>query len=259
MKRYAFNLTITLLTAAGIVLSMSDSARAQGAVSQAQMKERIDYIQNILEKRQPGAQAWWYGWIGAYSAGTIVQGALADHHWYNTKRNRSTDYRKLRDRAFAEDMLIGAGTSFIGVVGMFIDPFTPAYAPNLLRKMPAGTNAEVRAKFLRAESLLRRCAQREKDGWGWLTHMLNLGVNIAAGLITVLAFDRPWTDGLINFATGQAISLVNIFTQPRKAIKDLEEYEKRYLLGQTGGYGELEEREWFVTLAPGGLMMGVKF
>ena len=61
-----------------------------------------------------------------------------------------------------------------------------------------------------------------------MTHLLNVGVNAAAGVVTVVAFDRPAADGLVTFAIGEAISLLTIFTQPMRAARDLKKYEAGY-------------------------------
>ena len=125
-------------------------------------------------------------------------------------------------------MLVGSATFALGVVGLAIDPFTPATAAKKLRPLPETTELERQAKLKRAEELLRQCAKREKSGRSLTTHLLNAGVNAAAGVVTVAAFDRPAADGLITFAIGEAVSLLNIFTQPMRATRDLKKYEAGY-------------------------------
>jgi hypothetical protein len=156
-------------------------------------------------------------------------------------------------------MLVGSVTCALGVGGMLINPFKPAYGPDKLRLMPEGAPEERRLKLLQAEELLRQCAKREKEGRGWMTHLLNLGVNAAAGLVTVVAFDRPWSDGLLTFATSEAVSLLNIYTQPRRAIRDLNNYEVRYLGRPVAYLREASERPWYISVYPGGLSVGIRF
>jgi hypothetical protein len=58
-------------------------------------------------------------------------------------------------------------------------------------------------------------------------------VNGAAGVATSLLFDRPAKDGLITFAIGQAVSELQFFTQPMKAVRDLAAYRRqRDVLGR---------------------------
>jgi hypothetical protein len=227
-------------------------------LSDEQVKERLRFIENALNTAQPRAKTWWYGWIAGYSAGAAVMGTLAAVHWKDTKKDADTG-QEVPDRGFAEDMLVGSATFALGVGGLLIDPFVPAYGPNELRAMSEDTAEESRVKLRRAEELLRECAKREREGRGWLTHLLNLGANAAAGLVTVLAFDRSWSDGLLTFATGEAVSLLNIYTQPRRAVRDLENYEIKYG-GKQGTYaGEAGESRFYCRLNPRGISFGMRF
>jgi hypothetical protein len=222
------------------------------------VRERLSFVENALLSAQPRAKSWWYGWISGYSAGAVVMGSLAATHWNDTKLDPLTQ-QQVRDRDFAQDMLVGGATFAFGVAGLLIDPFVPAFGPSRLREMPEGTSEERRLKLQEAEKLLRECASRENKGRSWTTHLLNLGVNCVAGLVTVLAFDRPWSDGLLTFASGEAISLLNIFTQPRRAIIDLNNYEVRYL-GKPGTFlVPPENRHFSLGLYPGGFSLRMSF
>jgi hypothetical protein len=223
-------------------------AQESASLSDEQVKERLGFIENALHSAQPRARTWWYGWIGGYSAGAVILGGLSAANW-NTKDKRD----------FAEDMLVGSATFALGVGGLLIDPFVPAYAPRKMRLMPESTPEERRAKLLKAEGLLRECARREKDGQGWLTHLLNLGANIAAGLVTVYAFDRSWSDGLMTIAIGEAVSLLNIYTQPRRAIRDLHNYEIKFLGKQGAPIAEAGESHWFFSVYPCGFSVRLQF
>jgi hypothetical protein len=235
-------------------------AQATAGPSDEQVRERLSYLERALSSARPTARAWWYGWISAYSAGTVVQWSLAGAHWNDTKPvDDSPGARRVRDRGFAEDMLVGGATTALGLGGLLIDPFVPAYGSNALKRLPEATPEERRSKLLRAEEILRRCAAREKKGRGLTTHLLNIGVNAAAGIVTAAAFHRPWTDGLATFAAGEAVSLLNIFTQPRRAIRDLREYEALV----RGGNGALAKappgRDLYFSLSPRGISLGMRF
>jgi len=235
-----------VLTAA---LSGGALAQQTADLSDEQVKERLGFLENALVSAQPRAKLWWYGWIAGYSAAALVQGGLAAANWDKTGE----------DKDFAEDMLVGGATCALGAGGLLISPFVPAYGPTGLQSMPEGTPEERRAKLLRAHELMRECAKREKEGRGWLTHGLNLGVNAAAGLVTVLVFDRPWSEGLITFAISESVSLLNIFSQPRRARRDLKNYEIRYL-GKPGTYREgAADPTWYVSVCPGGISFGMRF
>jgi hypothetical protein len=231
----------------GLVLSLAGPAvlRAQGTdLSDEQVREKLAFITGALEAGRGRAAAWWYGWIGAYSAGTIVGGTLAAAEWNS-------------DRDSAEDMLVTGVTFAMGVVGLVMEPFTPATAPRKLRRLPETTPEERQAKLREAENLLRESARCERKGRGWGTHLLNIGANAAAGVVTAAAFKRPWTDGLITFAAGEAVSLLNIFTQPMRAVRDLRKYEAGSLGGGTASVRP--ERTWSLGAWPGGVSFRLQF
>jgi hypothetical protein len=238
-------------TALALAAALTGGALAQQTadLSDEQVKERLGFLENALESAQPRAKLWWYGWIAGYSAGALVQGTLAAANWD----------KKGDDKDFAEDMLVGGATCTLGAGGLLISPFVPAYRLTGLRSIPEGTPEERRAKLLRAEELMRQCARREKEGRGWLTHGLNLGVNVAAGLVTVLVFDRPWSEGFVTLAISESVSLLNIFTQPRRAQRDLKNYEIRYL-GKAESYREgAADPTWYISVHPGRISFGMRF
>ena len=240
---------ITIALALAALLTGGALAQQAADLSDEQVKERLGFLEDALTSAQPRAKLWWYGWIAGYSGAALVQGGLAAANW--DKKGDARD--------FAEDMLVGGATCALGSAGLLISPFVPAYGPAALRALPEGTPEERRAKLLKAEELMRGCARREKEGRGWLTHGLNLGVNVAAGLVTVLVFDRPWSEGLVTLAISESVSLLNIFTQPRRAQRDLKNYEIRYL-GKPGTYREgASNPTLYFSVLPGGVSLGVRF
>ena len=251
--------SIAALVVAG---AMSGGVLAQEVArpSDEQVTERLSYLESALRSARPAARAWWYGWISVYSAGTVVQWSLAGAHWNDTKlEDDSPGARRVRDRGFAEDMLVGGATTALGLGSLLIDPFVPAYGANALKRLPEATPEERRAKLLRAEEIHRRCAEREKKGRGLTTHLLNLGVNAAAGIVTAAAFHRPWTDGLMTFAAGEAVSLLNIFTQPRRAIRDLRDYEAMVRGESLARSAAPPGRDVYFSLSPRGISLGLRF
>jgi hypothetical protein len=240
-------------------------ARAQDrpAPADREAQARLAFIAQALSAAQPRARTWWYGWIAGYTAGTAVSWGLAKAHWNDDQPDPANpDGPRIRDRGFAEDMLVGGATFALGVGGLMISPFTPASAAAKLKLLPEETPDNRRIKLLRAEELLRQCAKREKEGRGWMTHLLNIAVNAAAGVVTSVAFDRPWTDGLVTFAVGESVSLLNIFTQPTRAIRDLEAYESGKIgdMIQFSGIGSCPQLfSLRAGPAPGGFTVSFRF
>ena len=219
-------------------------------LSDAEVKERITYIQSALDEGELCSEIWYWGWIGAYGTATAVQFSL----FFAPDAVNSKNHDHAR-----QDMMAGAITSLLGVAGLAIDPMVPAYAPDRLRAMPGDSPAQRREKLKQAEYWLKRSAQRELDGRGWLSHTLNLAVNLAAGLTLWLGFDRKlWPDALLTFLPGFAIGEIQIFTQPTRAVDDWEKYQAKYGKGYSYRPKEIT-RNWFMAASPGGFVAGLHF
>ena len=75
-----------------------------------------------------------------------------------------------------------------------------------------------------SEEMLKEIAEREKEGRSWKMHALTGAVNLSTGLITWLGFKRSVWDGLEIFALNTAVTELQIWTQPTRAIKDYKNY-----------------------------------
>lgn len=238
-----------------LLANLSVAYAQEASPSEEQVKARLAFITGALDAGQSRAKTWWYGWIAGYSAGAVTMGVLAATNWNEPVIETFAPVPE-HDRGFAQDMLVGSATFALGVGGLLMDPFVPATAARKLRPLPEGTPMERLAKLRRAEELLRECARREKRGRSLSTHLMNAGVNAAAGVVTAAAFKRPWTDGLTSFAIGEAVSLLNIFTQPMRATRDLKKYEA----GDPGNSGvSTPARTWSLGVWPGGLSFRLQF
>ena len=137
-------------------------------------------------------------------------------------------------------------------------PMTPSYAPARLTKISEDTHEAQLQKLGNAEELLKACALREKDGRSWQTHAVAGVVNIGSGLITWLGFKRNMWAGLENFALNTVITEAQIWSQPTKAMKDYQNYCKRFKTGEkpvalkSGIY-------WFAGAYPGGIEIKIVF
>jgi hypothetical protein len=159
------------------------------------------------------------------------------------------------DREFAEGMLVGGATFVLGVGSLLIDPFTPATAARKLGRLPEATPQERLAKLGRAEELLRKCAAREKRGRSLTTQLLNVGANAAAAVVVKAGYHQSWGSAAVTFATGEAVSLLNIYTQPMKAARDLKTYEA----GDFAGPSARPAAQWSLGFGPGGLSFSLRF
>jgi hypothetical protein len=251
---------ILLAVVAAILVRNGAFAQDSTVLSDRDVSDRLGFVETSLRTGQSAARLWAYGWIGTYSAATAVQWSLAGAHWNDKKWDNSAPVpRQVRDRGLAEDMLVGGATTALGVGGFLIDPFLPATALNRFRRLADTTPEDRRIKLAKAEELLRLCAERERRGRGRTTHLLNIGVNAVAGIVTAAAFHRPVKDGLMTFVIGEAVSLINIFTQPRKAIRAWHNYQVRFQKKPGAMMAGRPDRKWYFSAYPGGIRIGLNF
>jgi hypothetical protein len=126
-----------------------------------------------------------------------------------------------------QDLAVGALTSFVGAAGQFVFPLQAGRFAQALRAMPESTPEERRVKLASGERYLEKAAEQEAYGRSWKSQASSVAVNAGAGLATSLFFERPARDGLITFAIGQAVSELQFFTQPMKAVRDLATHQRQ--------------------------------
>ena len=222
-----------------ILLITIDHLDAQQVIQDSLTPIKIQNIQAMLEKGKPAANNWWYGWLAGYSVATIAQSAVA---------------LSANDRKTRQDMVLGAGTTFLGAAGQILTPMVPGKAPGQLSEIPERTDEEKASKLKAAEELLRTSALREEEGRSWQAHAICGAVNLSSGLITWLGFKRNVWAGVGNFALNTAISEAQIWSQPIRARKDYQHYCSIY--GTAPAPVSLKpETRWFVNAYPGGIML----
>ena len=100
--------------------------------------------------------------------------------------------------------------------------------------------------------------RREKEGRSWKIHAVTGVVNIGSGLITWLGFRRTVWEGVENFALNTFITETQIWTQPTRALKDYQNFCRKYNSGS--GMKVLKpENEWIVRAYPGGIAIEFNF
>jgi hypothetical protein len=221
-------LSVILLSVNSIILCQSYDASSIGD------------LQSMVERDKKGALTWWYCWIGGYTAATVGQGIVA----------LSSDERSLR-----QDMVLGAGTTFLGAVGTLITPVVPGKA--VMQNYGFQTGDSV-SDVMYYELMLKEIAEREKAGRSWKIHAVAGAVNLGSGLITWLGFKRTVWDGIINFAMNTAITEAQIWSQPMRGANDY----KRYCSEKTGELPPMlkkPESKLYLGTYPGGIMLRVVF
>lgn len=217
-------------------------ALAAAVPAEPSIDERIEFIESHLGDSESALQWWYWGWVAGYSALTVGQaipGFLADE----IESDADTA------DALRASMLVGASTAAIGAILVGVSYPTGIGAPAVLAQMPEETEEQRAKKLAVAESLLEKSAEEEAFGSGWIAHAGNVAINLAAGMILWLGFDQL-EDGLITFGTGWALGMVQILTQPTRAIDDWAEYRHRF---DGGPSPEESALDWSIGLFPGGV------
>jgi hypothetical protein len=213
MKTRRHRRLIAAIALAAAIGAAAGTCRADD-VGDAEVRARIARIEASLDGGKALANVWWIGWIAIQAGSAAGFGALA-----------------IADRE-SPDMpvdAVNAGVGAIGATMLVVMPFVPAYAPYKLRKLPDDTPGARRAKLAAAEEWLRRSADSEELGRGWIAHLLNFGVAAAAGLLLAFAFETTdWKDGLYNFGFLFAVGELQVVTQPTRATREWEAYRRLY-------------------------------
>lgn len=213
------------------------AADTQTPLSEAEMDRRLAFISQRLNEGRPGAQWWQYGWSGFFGANTALQGYLA-------LRANNAD----KQSAYTVD----AVKSGAALTLMLLRPLPAVKGDAPIQAMPAGTRAEKAARLQAAENLLRKNAARAEERTSLPRHMAALAVNFVGG--TAIAAFGDFREAVISNMTGIALSQAHIWSQPARAIDDLEAYEERF-----PGTSPSAGPSWHIQPIPGGLSLVFRF
>lgn len=222
---------------------IATNVSAQGNPADSLTSERIQCIQNMLNKSKTGVNVWWYGWLGAYSAATIGQGVF-----YFTSSDTNTK----------QDMALGAATTFLGATLQLLTPINTGHDAELLAQLPENTEAERQIKLTAAEKYLKSNARKETECRSWQIHALNEAVNLGSGLIVWLGYKRSIWEGVGNFLLNSVVTETQIWTQPTRTIKDYQYYCRKYKAG-SGTLSYEPQPEYFLGTSPAGISLRIVF
>jgi hypothetical protein len=217
----ALVLALTLSSADAPLLRQApnDHDARIGAVSLADNSEaRLIFLTDRLRAGEGAARAWYWTWTAIYGVATIGQ---------------AIGFFTSQDLRGQVNWAVGAATTLLGTVLMLVTDFPAEYAARELSRMPVTTPEQRKAKLKRAEELMEKAAEAETDGRAWFIHLGGAVVSLAGGLILWLAYGFL-VDGIINTVAGIAVSEIQIWTQPTRAIGDWREYQAQFG-GTVGG------------------------
>jgi len=222
-RRHAPPSSATLLTVA-LTISLSSSVSFAGdhpdtgeaaALSDQEVSARLDFLAGSLEHQKVYANIWWWGWTVGQLGAAVLFGTLA--------------YTDRDEPGATANNAVSAVQALLGGTLLLLDPLDAAFVPRRVRELPDGTAQERRAKLAAAEEGLRAAAEWERFGRHWINHVMGFVMGALGWALLTEAFpDTDWRDGFINFAVAVGTTEIMIWTQPMRAVRDLERYEHSF-------------------------------
>ena len=206
-------------------------------ISDAELEQRLKFIETRLGKLNPNARYWQHGWTGFYTATAIGQPILAIHEDDN---DGETNY------------IVGTVKSVGGLAQMLIKPLPAATSYKRFTTIPSQTRAERLHKLEQGESMMRENSERALQRYGWKRHIIGIGANLLGG--AVIAWQGDSSDAVKSTAVGIAVSEAVIWSEPGRAAKDLEDYRDNFRNAHGAGV-----RNWHLVPMTGGIALQVNF
>jgi hypothetical protein len=182
--------------------------RLSAEISNAELEQRLKFIETRLARQSPNAGYWQHGWTGFHAASAVVQGVLA------------VDADDSDDEV---DYLVGAVKSTGALAQMLIRPLPAVQSATRFQALPSQSREERIHKVAQGEVLLHENADHAATRTGWKRHLVGIGANLLGG-VAIAAFGDS-SDAVTSTLLGIAVSETNIWTEPSRAINDLEDYQ----------------------------------
>jgi hypothetical protein len=189
---------LAVIAVVGVLFAARPAAAAEPGPSDADVSARLAYVERALGREERWARVWSYGWLIGFSGLVVGQSVVAI--------TATDDSVRAAAVSGAIKSALGAG------VRLFL-PFTPASAAATLRRAPAATPAERRAKLRLAESLLRQSAAEERFNRSWFPLTAGAAVNLAGAYVLWAGYHR-YGSGWFGLGAGVAVSQLQYWTQP---------------------------------------------
>ena len=180
-------------------------------MSDAELDQRLAFIETRLAGLNPNARYWQHGWTGWFTATTVGQAVIAIAGDDNDNRINFS---------------VGAFKSAAGLAQMLVKPLPAVTSSERFQAIPSQTRAQRMRKLEQGEALLRENADRTQQRYTWKRHLPGVGVNLLGG--AVIAAYGDGTDAVISTLVGIAVIEANIWTEPTRALTDLEDYQNKF-------------------------------
>ncbi len=199
-----------------------------GALSDAELDQRIGWLTETLDATAGYSKFWQYSWASGYSLGIAigaVQAGLTDDN--DTRVNG----------------IVTASKAVIGTTRLLLNSHPGRLGADSMRVIEGNDRAAKLQRLEVGESQLQRVSERAQERQRWQRHAGNVALNAIGG--GFIAGFGDWEDALVSTAVGIAVGELMIFTSPKAAATNLDDYERRFA-------GAPKRDEWTVTLVPTG-------
>ena len=212
-------------------------APAATDISDAELEQRLAFIQTRLNRQQPSARYWQYGWTGFYSLSSAGQLLLA------------------LDGDDNDEQLywgVGAVKASGKLAKLLLKPTPAVDSGDSFQALPQANREERLRKLAQGEAMLEANALRADERYTWKRHAMGIAGNLVGGIV-IAAFGDS-SDALISTLLGLAVGETTIWTEPANARRDLDDYRKQRWTRQAA-----QRTQWYVLAGPGGATLHVRF
>jgi hypothetical protein len=176
-------------------------------LSDAQIDQRIQFLEQRLDDSKTHGQIWFWSWLaingGSMVGNGIVAGTRSEH---DDQVNYAT----------------GAVLGAIGVADLFLRPLEARYGADPIRGVPEATREQKLAKLRVAEDRVRRNALRAEGRHQIVPYAGNAGLALAAGLVVGLWGERG--AGIVTGVSTLIGGTLYVLTEPGRPEQDWATY-----------------------------------
>ena len=188
------------------------------SLSDAEIEQRLRFIEERLEGSRRHAQRWYLGWYAASVGGVVVGGLQAG------LANKGED----RASGIATAVLAAGGIAYLELL-----PMNARHGADPLEALPATTHAQRLAKLERAQEILEANGERATVQIDWVAHAANALVSVATGAI-VWAVGGDATTGIVSGVLPLVGGEIQFWTEPSQPRRDVRDYAHEFGSDRSG-------------------------
>ena len=199
----------------GLMFAGSMFASEYSLMSDVELDERIQYLEQDIDEISSSYAYWQYGWSGLYSVSAISNFATA------------LDEDDHDDEVLA---WVSALKASAALSKMLLAPVPLLDVDDAYEYEEEETDLTLReqkeSRLTQLEDKLVSSAIRSDERYQWQTHATSIGVNLVAGAMIATWGDSD--DALESVAVGIGMGQLAIWTQPTKATQAWQSYQEHF-------------------------------